>query len=128
MPDARSILLAWPTAGDARPSGGAGSGLASSLAEAYRSAGIEAALLSLPAESDLLLTVDELGKELSGNRLTVVEGSGLLDSPNTVLAARAVDAVVVLARRGHTRRSDLVASRRELTGAGAPVVGAVLIA
>lgn len=81
----------------------------------------------MPAESELLLTLDELQKTMAETRLTVVGGSGLLDSPNTIVAARAVDAVVVLARRRKTSRNNLEAVRLELKRAGATVAGAVLI-
>lgn len=57
---------------------------------------------------------------------TVMAGGGVLDDPGTMLAAAAVDGVVLVVRRGRTSRTDLEQSRIEIERAGGRIVGAVL--
>jgi len=120
QPNAHSLLLAWTTDADraARVS------IAALLADAYRGAGRETALIEL---GDELLTVDDMRAALARSPFTIVQGAGLADSPATIVAARAVDAVVILVRRGRTKRSTLAALRSELVAAGVSIAGAVLL-
>jgi hypothetical protein len=71
---------------------------------------------------------DSLGQVLGRpDRFFVVLGSGLLDSPATLLAIPQVDAVLIAVRRGKTARSDLQDCRVEIERAGGKLAGAVLL-
>jgi len=71
---------------------------------------------------------DSLAQALARpDRFFVVLGSGLLDSPATLLAVPEVDAVLIAARRGKTARSDLQDCRVEVERAGGKLAGAILL-
>jgi hypothetical protein len=57
----------------------------------------------------------------------ILAGRGLLDDPETVVQARMANAVVLVVRRGTTRRSDLAECRSVLDVAGVPLLAAVLV-
>jgi Mrp family chromosome partitioning ATPase len=58
---------------------------------------------------------------------TVVAAAGVLENPQALILAVAVDGVVLLARSGRTMRTDLVRAREEIEAAGGSVVGTVLL-
>jgi Mrp family chromosome partitioning ATPase len=57
----------------------------------------------------------------------VLVGDGILDDPDSILAAAVVDAVLVVAKSGRTGRQDLARTREEIERAGGRLVGAVLL-
>jgi hypothetical protein len=131
-PEARSILLAPPRSGQLTAS------IGPALSELAHSAGHEVRLVdvanhdaraSKAAQLDqaVLWNRDNLRMALDGfTGLTIVMGQGILDSPQTVLAAGTVDAVILVARAGKTDRSDLAAAGHEVERAGGRLLGAVL--
>jgi hypothetical protein len=82
----------------------------------------------IPSQSCADGKEDSLAQALARpDRFFVVQGSGLLDSPATLLAVPVVDAVLIAARRGKTARSDLQECRVEIERAGGKLAGAVLL-
>ncbi len=137
-PAARSVLLCPP-----RSEGGA-SDLASALAAAISQAGTKARLLDVTTstraraagegveemevlESELT-DVDRARRALTWPAgYTVAAAAGVLENPQALILAVAVDGVVLLARSGRTMRTDLVRAREEIEAAGGSVVGTVLL-
>jgi hypothetical protein len=81
---------------------------------------------SRPIDEPRVDHLRELVRDYEG--YTVIAGRGVLDHPGTLLAAGAVDGVVLVVRPRKTYRSDLQAARTEVERAGGRVVGAVLTA
>jgi hypothetical protein len=74
------------------------------------------------------LTLESLRAFLAAGRgYVVLVGRGILDDSNSILAAAAVDAVLVVAKSGRTGRQDLARTRDEIERAGGRLIGAVLL-
>lgn len=59
--------------------------------------------------------------------ITIASAGGVLETPSALVLSAAVDAVVLVARRGRTMRSDMVRAREEIVSAGGRVVGSLLL-
>ncbi|MGH2448461.1 MAG: hypothetical protein ACRDFS_07660 [Chloroflexota bacterium] len=116
--EARSIAIVSPRSGVPVAS------LAGRLASAFREAGQIVAVIHL--ESDVL-SASALEEMVASQPDSLIVAGGLLDNPNALLSAAAVDAVILLARREKTRRSDLTTSRMELESVGARLLLAVML-
>lgn len=98
-----------------------------SLVSAFGAADADVASYALAGPDDAaVLTARTLLRERSGR--VVLEAPGVLDVPEILLLAIEADAVILVARRGHTLRRDLEIARRELESAGARLSAAVLLA
>jgi hypothetical protein len=136
-PSARSILLAPP-----RSERGVDQ-LAASLAGTIVAAGGKARLLAatttepknVPAAVERMQVLETELVELERARralgwpigFTIAYAGGVLDTPAALVLAAAVDAVVLVARAGHTMRADLVQAKSDIEVSGGIVVGSVLL-
>lgn len=136
-PDARAFLIA---AADSTSTSEVAEDLAASIAKA----GLTVRLVELvrdesPDEPDdqkvqrQVLSSESkgnlsgLGQALKGfDGYTVLSGGSLIDHAATLLATKSADAVVLVASRGKTSRTDLARCKAEVQRAGSLVIGAVL--
>jgi Mrp family chromosome partitioning ATPase len=139
-PDARSYLIASPLDASANPS------VAMELAAGAAARGHVTRLIHLPTgyviapedagagyeikrlDADAMKSPSRLRGVLDSlDGINIIAGGGIDEDAGTTIAAAAADAIVLVVRQGHTRRSDIRRIRALVELNGGRLAGSVLL-